>query len=91
MKIGIVGFSGSGKTTLFNALTGQNAPTGYGGGKVNLGAIKVPPLMVPKSSTPETRSAFPLIPTKVTPSRKKRPLTLSSAASALSYLYSMLQ
>jgi ribosome-binding ATPase len=42
MKIGIVGFSGSGKTTLFNALTGQNAPTGYGGGKVNLGAIKVP-------------------------------------------------
>ena len=42
MKIGIVGFMGSGKTTLFNALTGQRAPTGYGGGKVNLGAIKVP-------------------------------------------------
>ena len=42
MKIGIVGFPGSGKTTLFNALTGQRAPTGYGGGKVNLGAIKVP-------------------------------------------------
>jgi ribosome-binding ATPase YchF (GTP1/OBG family) len=42
MKIGIVGFMGSGKTTLFNALTGQSAPTGYGGGKVNLGAIKVP-------------------------------------------------
>ena len=42
MKIGIVGFAGSGKTTLFNALTGQSAPTGYGGGKVNLGAIKVP-------------------------------------------------
>jgi ribosome-binding ATPase len=42
MKIGIVGFPGSGKTTLFNALTGQSAPTGYGGGKVNLGAIKVP-------------------------------------------------
>jgi ribosome-binding ATPase len=42
MKIGIVGFSGSGKTTLFNALTGQSAPTGYGGGKVNLGVIKVP-------------------------------------------------
>ena len=42
MKIGIVGFAGSGKTTLFNALTGQSAPTGYGGGKVNLGTIKVP-------------------------------------------------
>ncbi len=42
MKIGIVGFAGSGKTTLFNALTGQDAPTGFGGGKVNLGAIKVP-------------------------------------------------
>jgi hypothetical protein len=42
MKIGIVGFPGSGKTTLFNALTGQSAPTGYGGGKVNLGVIKVP-------------------------------------------------
>jgi GTP-binding protein YchF len=42
MKIGIVGFAGSGKTTLFNALTGQEAPTGYGGGKVNLGVIKVP-------------------------------------------------
>jgi GTP-binding protein YchF len=41
MKIGIVGFPASGKTTLFNALTGQNAPTGFGG-KVNLGAIKVP-------------------------------------------------
>jgi hypothetical protein len=42
MKIGICGFAGSGKTTLFNALTGQNAPVGFGGGKVNLGAIKVP-------------------------------------------------
>ncbi len=42
MKIGIVGFAGSGKTTLFNALTGQDAPTGYGGTKINLGAIKVP-------------------------------------------------
>lgn len=42
MKIGIVGFAGSGKTTLFNALTGQNAPTGYGSSRVNLGAIKVP-------------------------------------------------
>lgn len=41
MKIGIVGFAGSGKTTLFNALTGQNAPVGFGG-KVNLGSIKVP-------------------------------------------------
>lgn len=42
MKIGIVGFPGSGKTTLFNALTGQDAPTGPGGNKINLGAIKVP-------------------------------------------------
>jgi GTP-binding protein YchF len=41
MKIGIVGFPGSGETTLFNALTGQNAPIGFGG-KVNLGTIKVP-------------------------------------------------
>ncbi len=41
MKIGIVGFAGSGKTTLFNALTGQDVPTGFGG-KVNLGVIKVP-------------------------------------------------
>ncbi|MCP4676572.1 MAG: redox-regulated ATPase YchF [Deltaproteobacteria bacterium] len=42
MKIGIVGFAGSGKTTLFNALTGQDAPTGFGSGKINLGVIKVP-------------------------------------------------
>ncbi|MBU1429581.1 YchF family ATPase, partial [Myxococcota bacterium] len=42
MKIGIVGFAGSGKTTLFNALTGQDQPTGFGGGKVNLGRISVP-------------------------------------------------
>lgn len=42
MKIGIVGFQGSGKTTLFNALTGQDALTGFGGTKVNLGTIKVP-------------------------------------------------
>ena len=42
MKLGIVGFSASGKTTLFNALTGQDAPTGFGGGKINLGTIKVP-------------------------------------------------
>jgi hypothetical protein len=42
MKIGIVGFSGSGKTTLFNALTGRQMPTGFGGGKINLGTVKVP-------------------------------------------------
>jgi ribosome-binding ATPase len=42
MKIGIVGFAGTGKTTIFNALTGLEAETGYGGGKVNLGTIKVP-------------------------------------------------
>jgi GTP-binding protein YchF len=42
MKIGIVGFPSSGKTTLFNALTGQNAPTGFGSSRVNLGSIKIP-------------------------------------------------
>ncbi len=42
MKIGIVGFASSGKTTIFNALTGLSAPTGFGGGKINLGSIKVP-------------------------------------------------
>ncbi len=42
MKIGIVGFPGSGKTALFNALTGHEAPVGYGESKVNLGMIKVP-------------------------------------------------
>jgi len=42
MKIGIVGFQGCGKTTIFNALSGADAPTGFGGGKVNLGTIKVP-------------------------------------------------
>ena len=42
MKIGIVGFQGSGKTSIFNALSGLDAPVGYGGGKVNLATIKVP-------------------------------------------------
>jgi GTP-binding protein YchF len=50
MKIGIVGFPGSGKTTLFNALTGQDAPTGFGGGKVNLGVIKLPDRRVDRLS-----------------------------------------
>jgi GTP-binding protein YchF len=44
MKAGLVGYAQTGKTTLFNALTGQNAQTGGGGGKAksNLGVIKVP-------------------------------------------------
>ncbi len=44
MKIGIMGLKQSGKTTLFNALTGQEASTGYGANKleVNLGSVTVP-------------------------------------------------
>ena len=41
MKIGLVGFAGSGKTTVFNALTGLDAPVGYGG-EIRLGTAKVP-------------------------------------------------
>lgn len=44
MKIGLVGFPGAGKSTVFNALTGQNVDTGFGGakGRQNLGSVKVP-------------------------------------------------
>jgi ribosome-binding ATPase YchF (GTP1/OBG family) len=42
MKIGLVGLPGSGKSTVFGALTGQQVETGYGSGKANLGAVKVP-------------------------------------------------
>lgn len=41
MKFGLVGFAGSGKTTLFNAVTGLDAPVGYGG-EVRHGAARVP-------------------------------------------------
>ena len=41
MKIGLVGFAGSGKTTVFNAMTGLDAPTGFGG-EVRLGTVRVP-------------------------------------------------
>ena len=41
MKVGLVGFAGSGKTTVFNAMTGLNAPVGFGG-EVRLGTVKVP-------------------------------------------------
>jgi GTP-binding protein YchF len=41
MKIGLVGFAGSGKTTVFNAMTGLNAPVGFGG-EVRLGTTRVP-------------------------------------------------
>ena len=41
MKIGLVGFAGSGKTTVFNAMTGLDAPVGYGG-EVRLGTVRVP-------------------------------------------------
>jgi hypothetical protein len=42
MKIGLVGYPGSGKSTVFGALTGLEVATGYGAGKANLGAVKVP-------------------------------------------------
>lgn len=44
MKIGIIGLKSSGKTTLFNALTGQEAQTGYGANRleVNMGTVPVP-------------------------------------------------
>ena len=41
MRIGLVGFAGSGKTTVFNAMTGLDAPTGFGG-EVRLGTVRVP-------------------------------------------------
>ncbi len=41
MKIGLVGFAGSGKTTVFNAMTGLEAPVGFGG-EVRLGTVRVP-------------------------------------------------
>jgi len=41
MKIGLVGFAGSGKTTVFNAMTGLDAPVGFGG-ELRLGAVRVP-------------------------------------------------
>lgn len=41
MKIGLVGFAGSGKTTVFNALTGLDAPVGFGG-EMRLGTTRVP-------------------------------------------------
>jgi GTP-binding protein YchF len=41
MKIGLVGFAGSGKTTVFNAMTGLNAPVGFGG-EMRLGTTRVP-------------------------------------------------
>lgn len=41
MKIGLVGFAGSGKTTVFNAMTGLDAPVGFGG-EVRVGTVKVP-------------------------------------------------
>ena len=42
MKIGLVGYPGSGKSTVFGALTGLDVETGFGAGKANLGAVKVP-------------------------------------------------
>ncbi len=44
MKIGLIGLKQSGKTTIFNALTGQEAETGFGANKlqVNMGNVKVP-------------------------------------------------
>ncbi len=44
MKIGLYGYEGAGASTLFNALTGQEVPTGFGGGKpkTHIGTVKVP-------------------------------------------------
>ena len=42
MKIGLVGYPGTGKSTVFGALTGLDVATGFGVGKANLGAVKVP-------------------------------------------------
>jgi GTP-binding protein YchF len=42
MKIGLVGYPGTGKSTVFGALTGLDVATGFGAGKANLGAVKVP-------------------------------------------------
>lgn len=41
MKFVVAGFAGSGKTTLFNAMTGLDAPVGYGG-EVRVGTVRVP-------------------------------------------------
>ncbi len=41
MRFVLAGFAGSGKTTLFNAMTGLNAPVGYGG-EVRVGTVRVP-------------------------------------------------
>ena len=41
MKVGLVGFAGSGKTTLFNAMTGLDAPVGFGG-ELRMGTARVP-------------------------------------------------
>lgn len=49
MRIGLAGFAGSGKTTVFNAMTGQNAPVGFGG-EVRLGTVKVPDERIDKLS-----------------------------------------
>lgn len=41
MRFVLAGFAGSGKTTLFNAMTGLDAPVGYGG-EVRVGTVRVP-------------------------------------------------
>ncbi|HUF49488.1 MAG TPA: DUF933 domain-containing protein [Longimicrobiales bacterium] len=41
MKIGLVGFASSGKTTVFNAMTGLDVPTGFGG-ELRTGVVRVP-------------------------------------------------
>ncbi len=61
MRFGLAGFPGSGKTTLFNAMTGLDAPVGYGG-EVRVGTVRVPDSRLdflsraisPKKTTPAT-------------------------------------
>lgn len=53
MRLGIIGLPNSGKTTIFNALTGQNLPTGAstsGQFEVHTAVVNVPDLRVDKLS-----------------------------------------
>lgn len=62
MKIGLIGLAGSGKTTVFNAVTGLDAPVGFGGDRArpNLGVAKVPdPRLEPLTALYEPKRTVP--------------------------------